>query len=65
MEYSLNGHEWSKINDGATYMASSDVDTKKTIEFPEVVYARTIRLYPVTWHNSISLRFDTVYLDIE
>ena len=47
--YSLNGNNWSKINDGIPFVANNDAKTKKRINFPEAVYARTIRLYPITW----------------
>ena len=62
---SINGKKWNKINEGVPFVANTDAETKLRIRFPETVYARTIRLYPVTWHESMVLRFDAVYLDLE
>ena len=60
----MNGRDWSYVDNATVYPANSDQNTKVPIEFKMPVYARAIRIYPMTWKGYINMRFEAVYLDI-
>ena len=55
--FSLDGKLWDYVNDGEVFAANSDQTTKMTISLGVPVYARAIRVYPVTWHRANNMRF--------
>ena len=60
-----NGKSWKYVGDGKIYEANIDQNLQVVIDFDEPIFARALRLYPQTWHNNMSLRFDAVYLHLE
>ena len=62
--FSVDGKLWDYVNDGEVFAANSDQTTKMKISLGVPVYARVIRVYPVTWHTWISMRFEAVYVDV-
>ena len=60
----MNGINWNKVDEGSTFAANNDGDSKKDVIFQTPVLARTIRIYPQTWSDNPSMRFDAIYLDL-
>jgi hypothetical protein len=56
---------WSDVDGGKTYGANYDKNSKVDIVFEEPVYARVLTIYPQTWYDHISLRFEAVYSNID
>ena len=63
ISYTSNGQEWNMVDEGKIFKACNDRNSKMRIMFGQPVIARTIRIYPQSWHNAISLRFDALYID--
>ena len=63
LSYSLNGMTYRPVNDGRSYSANSDRNTKLRIEFERPVFGRAIRIHPEAWKKNIALRFDALYID--
>ena len=61
--YSLNGDTWKYAEEGKIYEGNFDHSTKIQNDFAEPIEAKAIRIYPVSWHEHISLRFDAIYLE--
>ena len=62
--FSLDGKLWDYVKDGEVFAANSDQTTKITISLGVPVYARVIRIYPMTWQRYINMRFEAVYVDV-
>ena len=62
--YSINGRTWNYVDKGSIFNANSDRNTKASILFETPVYARTIRIYPQSYNNWPTMRFEAVYLDL-
>ena len=60
--HSLDGKIWTYADGGKTYAGCLDRTTKVRNDFGDEIYARYIRIYPITWNEHISLRFDVIYL---
>lgn len=65
ISYTLNGKTWLNVDDGKIFEANTDRNQKVRINFKEPVYARALRIYPQSWNNHMSLRFDAIYVDLE
>jgi hypothetical protein len=55
ISYTINAKSWRYVDDGKVFPANCDQDQKVRIEFDTPIWARTLRIYPQTWHNGISL----------
>jgi hypothetical protein len=62
--HTKNGKLWKNVDQGKVYQANNGQHPKVVILFDEVIYGRSLKLYPQTWHNNISLRFDAIYIDL-
>ena len=62
--YTKNGKSWKNVDGGKVYQASKDQELAVTIDFEEPVLARSLRIYPQTWHGAIAMRFDAVYVEL-
>ena len=58
---SIDGINWKYVEDGRTFKGNTDRNTRVTYKFKKPVSARALRIHPVTWNKSISLRFDATY----
>ena len=61
----VNGKTWENGDNGKAYEANKDRHTKVRINFDEPVYGRVLRIFPQTWNNLMSLRFEAIYLDLQ
>ena len=61
--YSMNGKDEVYVDEGRIFPACRDRNTKRYIDFNYPIYARFIKIYPQTWNEYISLRFDAIYID--
>ena len=57
----MDGNIWENVEDGKVFQGNLDHNTKVRNNFSNPVHARAIRIYPVSWNNHISLRFDAIY----
>ena len=65
VSYSLNGLDWTFVDDEKIFGGNYDATTKVPINFDDPVYARVIRIHPQTWNKAhICLRFDAILADI-
>ena len=62
--YSMSGNYWHYVDDGAIFQANSDKTSKVPNYFKTLVYARSIRLYPMTWSSGIGMRFEATFIDL-
>ena len=62
--YTVNGRHWEYVDNGAIYQTNSDGNSKVAVNFKTPVYARGIRIYPISWSNHIAMRFEVKYFDI-
>ena len=60
--YSVDGDIWEYTDNGKIYPAAMDRSTKIENDFDNIVEAKYLRIYPQTWLNHMSLRFDAIYL---
>ena len=58
----MKGKTWEDVEDGHVYYGVSGRIEKKRHEFRNPVYARVIRIYPLTWEDYPSMRFDATYI---
>ena len=63
--FTVNGKFWDYVNDGQVFQGNSDRTTKVRTTFEEPIYARAIRVYPISWVTRPSLRFEVVYVDVK
>lgn len=61
VSHSEDGVSWSKLD--RTFDGCHDRDTKEIILFDVSIYARYIRIRPITWHSHISLRADLLWVE--
>ena len=61
--YSMDGVNETYVDEGRVFPACRDRVGKINISFNLPVYARFIKIYPQTWNNHISLRFEAIYID--
>lgn len=61
VSYSLNGVDWTFVDNGKLFSGNSDRDTRVRNDFQRPVLARTIRIHPVSWNGHISMRFDAIF----
>ena len=62
--YTVDGRDWQYVEHGRVFPGSSGKSSKVRVNFRKPVYARTLRIYPQTWHGGICLRFDAIYMDV-
>ena len=65
VSYTLNGKYWLNVENGRVFDGNHDQNQKIRVTFEDPVYARVIRIHPITWKNGIGLRFDAIYIDME
>ena len=62
--YPLNGHEWELADGGKIYQGAFNRSSKRRVTFDNAIYARSIRIFPVTWQRWPCLRFDAIYVPV-
>lgn len=63
--YTNNGKIWEQVEGGKIYYANTDRNTKVFQRFDVPVYARALRIYPLTWNGHVCMRFDAIYSDLK
>jgi hypothetical protein len=58
--YSNEGRTWSEVDEGKTFEGNEDQNSRVKHWFDTPVWARTIRLTPLSWHRWATLRFDFI-----
>ena len=61
--YIVSGRDWTFLNDGQIFDGAVDRSTKRRIDFEKPIYARALRIFPITWHTCVCLRFDAIYVN--
>eukprot|EP01132_Coremiostelium_polycephalum_P001390 gene1390-1756_t len=62
IQYSLNNVDWYWYNGGATIVGTTGSEVIASHTFISPIWARSIKLLPVTWESHISLRWE-LYAD--
>ncbi len=62
VQYSQDGIYFSDVENGKIYSANGDRNSKVTNSFTQNVFARLIKIIPLTYYGHISLRLE-VYVD--
>ena len=57
VSYTMNGRVWKDVDNGSIFEANTNRHEKKKIDFKVPVYARAIRLNPLTYHGYPSMRY--------
>eukprot|EP00505_MAST-04D_sp_SCG-Rhode-Island_P006223 Stramenopile-MAST_4_protein_6223 len=60
VQYSNDFSTWADVDNGSTFVGASDQNTPVTAMFVTIVYARYIRLKPISWYSHISMRADVI-----
>ena len=64
MAYSNDGEIWKFVDNGAIFQANTDQKTKVAVTFRRLVFARTIRIYPVAICGGLCMRFAAYFADL-
>ena len=64
ISYSVDGRFWDYVEDGKNFIANTDRNTHVRIIFKEPVFARAIRINPISWQEYPSLRFEVIKYDM-
>ena len=58
IDVSMNGTTWTRVISNATLNSNSIDDIR--VNFPTAVYAKFIRIIPLTWNNHITMRLGVI-----
>ena len=63
VSYSMNGKTWKKVENGRTFTANNNRNQKVRVDFSEALYARVVRIHPISWQSFPCMRFDVTFVD--
>ena len=61
VSYSLDGREWTFVDDGKIFQGNNDRNTWVRNNFETPIRARAIRIHPLQWKTHMSMRFDGIF----